>query len=245
MFYETYNLTNDNVTLSVYVLGDTFDDGREYTRPGILVLPGGGYSMCSNREAEPIAMHFLSMGYNVFILRYSLKEGSVFPKPLDDCNEAMAMIIENVSEWHTAPDKIAVCGFSAGGHLAAAFGTMGKIRPAGMILGYPCITDDICNKVKVLHNNNNLPLPIEYVDDKTPPAFIFASSDDSLVPVCSSIDFSKALFDNSIPFEMHLFNGGGHGFSTGDYVTLDGIKKLDCSAWLSHVKDWLYNLFFN
>ncbi len=245
MLTKTYNLTNNNVTLTTYILGESYDDNRAYSRPAILILPGGGYSMCSNREAEPIAMQILSMGYNAFVLRYSLKEASIFPQPLNDVDEAMELIVKNAEEWQTDPDKIAVCGFSAGGHLAAAFGTMGKIRPAGMILGYPCITDDICNKYKVLYNNNNLPLPIDHIDDKTPPAFIFAASDDTIVPVCSSLEFANALSKNKTPFELHIYSSGGHGFSTADYVTIDNIEELNCSSWLCHVKTWLYTLFFN
>ena len=137
MITHTYNLTNENVTLTKYILDTSFDNRAGYKRPAVLVCPGGGYAFCSNREAEPIAMHFLAMGYNAFILRYSLNENSMFPQPLDDANEAMQVIIDNADEWLVDINKIAVCGFSAGGHLAAALGTMGKIRPAAMILGYP------------------------------------------------------------------------------------------------------------
>ncbi len=105
---NTYNLTNENVTLTTYILDTSFDDIKDYKRPAVLVCPGGGYSMCSNREAEPIGMHFLAMGYNVFILRYSLKEKSNFPQPLEDANEAMKMICDNADEWLVDKDKIAV-----------------------------------------------------------------------------------------------------------------------------------------
>ncbi len=242
---NTYNLTNENVTLTTYILDTSFDDIKDYKRPAVLVCPGGGYSMCSNREAEPIAMHFLAMGYNTFILRYSLKENSNFPQPLEDANEAMKMICDNADEWLVDKDKIAVCGFSAGGHLAAALGTMGTIRPAAMILGYPCITGDICNELRVLYNNDCVPTIDDKVDDKTPPAFIFADSNDGLVPIGSSIAFADALKKHNISYEMYLFNEGGHGFATSDYVTCRDVYENASHDWISKCKLWLYKLFFN
>ncbi len=244
MITEVIKLKNKDVTLTTYILDTSFDNRDNYKRPSILVLPGGGYGMCSNREAEPIAMHFLSMGYNAFILRYSLNEASAFPQPLEDAEEALSLMHEKCDEWFVDKDKIAVCGFSAGGHLAAALGTMGKIRPNAMILGYPCITKDICNDVDVLKNHKTVPVLDDKVDDDTPPAFIFASSDDGLVPIRSSIKFAESLGENKIPYEMHIFSSGGHGFSTGDYVTIDNKDTLPCYQWLKLCRDWLYNLFY-
>ena len=42
-------------------------------RPGLLILPGGGYQSHAHREMEPIAVRFAAMGYHTFILRYSLR----------------------------------------------------------------------------------------------------------------------------------------------------------------------------
>ena len=243
MITNTYNLTNENVTLTTYVLDSSFDHKSGYKRPAVLVFPGGGYNMCSMREAEPIAMHFLSMGYNAFILRYSLKEASMFPQPLNDADEAMKLIIDNADEWLVDTSKIAVCGFSAGGHLAAALGTMGKIRPAAMILGYPCITKDICIESRVLRNYIAVPTLDDKVDDKTPPAFIFSATDDGLVPLTSSLKFALALDEKKIPYEMHLFSEGNHGFATADYVTCEGIYENSAHQWLQLCRDWLYKLF--
>ncbi len=244
MITEVINLTNKNVTLTKYILDTSFDNRANYKRPSILVLPGGGYAMCSNREAEPIAMHFLSMGYNVFVLRYSLNEASLFPQPLDDAQEALELMHNNCDEWFVDKNRIAVCGFSAGGHLAAALGTMGKIRPNAMILGYPCITKDVCIDSKILKNYTSIPTLDDKVDSLTPPAFIFAASDDGLVPIRSSVKFAESLGENKIPYELHIFSSGGHGFSTGDYVTLDNQSTLPCNQWLKLCRDWLYNLFY-
>ena len=68
MITQTYNLTNKGVTLTSYILDSSFDNRAGYKRPAVLICPGGAYAFCSNREAEPIAMHFLAMGYNTFDL---------------------------------------------------------------------------------------------------------------------------------------------------------------------------------
>lgn len=241
---QTYNLTNEGVTLTAYLLDSSPEMEHMGKRGCILICPGGAYSFCSDREAEPIAMHFLSMGYNAFILRYSLKENSMFPQPLEDTDEAMALIYNNAEDWNVDTSKIAVCGFSAGGHLAAALGTMGKIRPSAMILGYPCISEDMCNEIECLYNRNNLPVIYKQVDDKTPPAFIFAAVDDGCVPIGNSLDMAQALTQHKIPYEMHIYSKGNHGFATGDYVTCNDRFDSKCSRWIADCKEWLYELFF-
>ncbi len=105
-------------------------------RPAVLVLPGGGYQYCSEREADPVALSYLKAGFQAFILRYSVGEDAVWPNPLDDYEQAMGLIRERAEEWNLYQDKIAVVGFSAGGHLAAAAAVMGVNRPNAAVLGY-------------------------------------------------------------------------------------------------------------
>ena len=239
---QTYNLTNESVTLTSYILDSSREMEYLKIRPAVLICPGGGYRFCSDREAEPIAMSFLSMGYNAFILRYSLNENAAFPKPLEDAEEALDLIIENAEMWNIDAEKIAVCGFSAGGHLAAALSVMGKVRQAATILGYPCISEDICNSDVLA-----VPVPELYtrVDEKTPPAFIFSTANDNCVPVRSSLDYAGALNSRNISYELHIFRNGGHGLSTADYVTCDKNENRDVSAWIPMCKSWLRAVFFN
>ncbi len=115
-------------------------------RPLVLVVPGGGYNHVSPREGDPVALQFAAAGYHTAVLTYSVGEGAQNYQPLRQLNEALALLRQNAGEWHILPDKIAVCGFSAGGHLALSAavldipGETAQQKPNAVILGYPVIT---------------------------------------------------------------------------------------------------------
>lgn len=155
----------DDVTLTTYVLDDSSQMLSGSPRPAVLILPGGAYMMCSDREGEPVAMAFAALGYHAFVLRYSVygeadftqplepRERSQFPHPLVDVGLAMREIRARAGEWSVDVDRIAVCGFSAGGHNAAMYGTHwdkpvivdavgAALRPAALVVSY-AITDYI------------------------------------------------------------------------------------------------------
>lgn len=131
----------------------------ERKRPMVLVCPGGGYTHVSPREAEPIAMQFLSAGCNAAVLWYDVADMDIrFPQQVFELAAAVAYLRKNAEEFHIHEDKILLCGFSAGGHLAASLGcfwsepwfeeSMQKLqkvspqeyKPNGLILAYPVIT---------------------------------------------------------------------------------------------------------
>ena len=115
-------------------------------RPLVLVVPGGGYSHVSPREGDPVALQFAAAGYHTAVLTYSVGEGARDYRPLRQLSEALGLLRQHAEEWHILPDKIAVCGFSAGGHLALSGavldipGETAQQRPDAVILGYPVIT---------------------------------------------------------------------------------------------------------
>ena len=98
--------SNPGATLTAYLLDTSKEMPNMTERPAVLVIPGGGYYMCSDREAEPIAMAFAVHGYNTFVLRYTVGEGKEFKMPLADAEEALALIREKAKEWHVTADKI-------------------------------------------------------------------------------------------------------------------------------------------
>jgi esterase/lipase len=96
----------------------------------VLILPGGGYCMCSDREAEPVALPFLAAGCTAAVLRYSVAP-TRHPAQLHEAAAAMAYLREHADEYHIDPARVFVCGFSAGGHLAAMLGCLWHETPQG------------------------------------------------------------------------------------------------------------------
>ncbi len=223
-----------NVTLTAYIQSAGGEFGGITRRPAVLIIPGGGYHFCSDREAEPVALPYLKAGYQAFILRYSLNEQAVWPNPLNDYEQAMERIRGEAETWHVVPDRIAVVGFSAGGHLAACAATMAAERPNAAILGYPVI-DGACAH-DYLTSAPDVP---SAVDARTCPCFVFATRTDNLVPVENALHMVDALCRHDIAFESHIYSNGPHGLSTGDPCINSGRFCGRYPSWVEDSIDWL------
>lgn len=249
--------------LCTYILDYTDEIGIR-KRPLILMCPGGGYCFTSNREAEPLAMRFLAMGYHVAILRYSVAP-AVYPTALLEVAASMKLIQDHKEEWYVDTDKIVLQGCSAGGHLAASMGmfwhekwlaekigvTNACLKPAGMILCYPVISSgeyahrgsfDALLAGQCTEEMLERTSLEKQVTEYTPKAFIWHTFTDESVPVQNSLLLIEAMKKKEIPVEFHMYPVGGHGLSTCDEQTACpdgyGVQK-ECQSWLSLVKTWL------
>ena len=234
-------------------------------KPAILICPGGAYAFCSQREAEPIALQFLPDYFNVFVLWYSVAPNR-FPTQLIEAAAAMELIYEKAEEWHTDTARIAVMGFSAGGHLAAHYSVASawpEVRavfpqskaPNASILCYPVITADPAyshgGSIENLLGHKPDENEIErfscdrQVTAATPPAFLWHTSFDNAVPVMNSYLYAAALAKYHIPTELHVYPYGQHGLATSNAVTLDEVTPASehASAWLSALRRWLKQVF--
>lgn len=241
MRVETITLNESrNVTLTAYLqeVGGEFHHIPK--RPAVLVLPGGGYYMCSDREADPVALAFLRAGFQTFVLRYSVGSGVTWPMPLEDHKQAMATIRERAEEWNLYPDKVAVVGFSAGGHLAAAAATTAEQRPNAAILGYAVTEEDMAKACLP-----TAPGLVERVDGETCPCFLFAARTDNIVPVRNTLHFAHALEEKNVLFEMHIYAYGSHGFSVCDPTALEPGTQIPLRAghWVSDSVAFLGDVF--
>ena len=209
----------------------------------MLICPGGGYAYCSAREGEPLAIYYLNQSFNAFVLDYTCAPDGCYPTQLLEACMAMAYIKENAKELHVLKDKVAVIGFSAGGHLVASLGTLlpKAQRPNALVLGYAATLGAMWTVV-----GRQEPDLHALVDDDTPPTFLFATQGDALVPVKNSLVFADALADHSIPFALHLFPTGAHGISLATACTSgpEASRVNPATAqWLPMSVDFLQKLW--
>lgn len=156
MIYEVIPLREGiiDVTLTCYI-PDSFEgySGKQ-KRPAMIVCPGGAYMGITEKEAEPVAIRFLSEGFCAFVLRYSIGTGMArFPSPFIDAATAVMLVRENAGRWGIHPDKICISGFSTGGQVAAVLAATWQedylskalkkdsawFKPNALLLGYPLL----------------------------------------------------------------------------------------------------------
>ena len=223
----------------------------------VVVMPGGGYINLAEHEGGLIAAQFNNMGFHAFVVHYRTAPNR-FPAPQQDVLRAIRIIRANAKTWEVDPDKIAILGFSAGGHLCASCGTAAdkvpfkKVdeideqpsAPNAMVLCYPVI--DLCPEFGHVGSGNNLFGTEEITDEKiqwccqnlvtenTPPAFIWHTAADAGVPVENSITFAKAMWSKKRKCELHIYPEGGHGLGIG-------YKVPNVSTWVELAGKFLKN----
>ena len=258
-------LSMQNVTLTVY-LQEPSEALAIQERPLILICPGGAYAYTSDREAEPLALSFLAMGYHAAVLRYSVAPVR-FPAALCELVRSMKCIRTHSKEWKIRPDRIFVLGCSAGGHLAASLGVFGHsaeiltaagldtedseaVRPNGLILCYPVITGgeyahrgSFENLLGSEMEHRTEEMSLEKRDlSKMPPVFIWHTFQDPSVPVENTMLLIRALREAEIETEVHIFARGGHGLSLANELTRNAEgqgTESSCTAWIQLVHTWL------
>ncbi len=235
--------------LRTYVLDNYEAIDLQRRRAMVLICPGGGYQHCSNREAEAVAIRFNSLGYNAAVLFYTVaafEAEGVWPKPQEELSQAIRWIRSNSEELNTNPSKLAVLGFSAGGHLAASIGVLWpefggqQCRPDALVLCYPVITsgpkahrgsiDNLIGKSAELLEKVSLE---KQVSGLTPPTYIWTTRTDQSVPYENSVYFKEALDKFNVLNEMHIYPEGSHGLSLGSAEVVDPDKYVPTC-----VTDW-------
>ena len=217
----------------------------------IIIFPGGGYSIRAAHEGVGYAEYLTANGIDCFVLQYRVSPDR-FPYPLLDARRAVRYVRANAEKYGIDPNKIAVMGSSAGGHLAAFVSTYTDpidgegvdaldeldFRPNAQILCYPVI--DMMGhsgSFKNLLGENAAEICDSYTpslicDAGTPPVFLWHTSSDPGVNVINSYKYAIRLRELNVPVEMHIYPVGGHGL--GLAPNLPYIQN-----WAPHLVDWL------
>ncbi len=247
--------------LTTYIIDD-YDFCKGRIRPAMLVIAGGGYSMVSQREEEPIALTYVAQGYNAFTLNYSVAPLS-FPTQLLEACMAMLYIRKNAEKLFVDPSKVAGIGFSAGGHLLGTLANLYDCEEIKSVLGEDiklCRPDAVIYSYAVVsaHENTHVGsitnvsggdekiknrMGIEdSVSPSSPPAFIWATANDQAVPSNCSLVLALAYKNNGVPFELHIFEDGVHGLSLCTSET--NMENFAVKEWIPMSITWLKNRGF-
>lgn len=239
-------------------------------RRAAIVLHGGGYEMRSFGESEPVALELLRAGMQAFVLEYSLAPAR-WPQQLLELAATVAYIRENANDLRVDAGKITVYGFSAGAHLAGCLANhwhnekllspLGlspeSCRPDALVLAYPPVTHmppdrpfdyDTAKGVRALGfdpaGDCSVVTLDKNVSGKNPPAFIWHTFEDDMVPVEDSLSYARALRAAGVPFELHVYEKGPHAMGTCTAESAwreDGINP-HAATWLPLSIEWLSEL---
>lgn len=243
-------------TLDGFILDCEITLGQDRSRPAVLVCPGGGYVYCSPREGEPVALSYAARGFHAFVLRYSVGKDAAGFTALEEISWAIGYIRDSAEQWNIDPQKIAVCGFSAGGHLALASGLLAEHKPNAMILGYPAASAPNMPRanflLKILEGRDDVTDAdaekydlVAKITKDAPPVFLAATAED-LLTTYGALPVAKAYSDLGLRYELHIFQYGPHGYALANEVTADGsTKNLDpaFAQWQELSVQWLHKTF--
>ena len=244
---------NDRPALIPYLPADA----GPVARAAVIICPGGSYAGLANHEGADYARFLADHGIAGFVLKYRLgSSGYRHPAMLQDAARAVRLVRARAAEWGVDPRRVGIMGSSAGGHLASTLLThfdtgnpaaqdaieRQSSRPDLGILCYAVITmgplthqgsranllgnDPSPQAVRLLSNELQ-------VTPETPPCFIWHTWEDDVVPVENSLQFAAALRKCGVPFDLHIYQKGGHGLGLGGPVS-------EPAKFLPWTKDLLY-----
>lgn len=257
MVYEKITL-DENSYITVY------KSNRAKNYPAMLVIPGGAYGGISEGEGEPVALSYLSKGFTAFVLNYSVYPNTAKAVPLVEASKAIAYIKRNAESYGVDKNRVYAIGFSAGGHLTASLATLwhkseiiekaeieyGENKPTAVVLCYPVVSGTDYPHFPSFQNLLAKKEPsreeLEYyslekqVDERSVPAFIIHTAEDTIVPVQNSLMLAKAYADAKVQLELHVYPHGDHGYSLGNVVSRTEDGKCFDTQYARFVDDSVY-----
>lgn len=212
----------------------------------IVCCPGGGYAhLAMQHEGTDMATWMNSQGITLAVLQYRMPNGHK-NVPSSDAYQAIRLLKQHAEEWHIDSNKIGIMGASAGGHLAATVANLAPadVRPAFQILLYPVITmgegthqgsrENLLGKQATETDVHDFSMELR-VNEQTPKAFIALSSDDRAVPPGNSLNYATSLGKAGIPYSLHVYPIGGHGWGFRDSFPYKRQWTGELEKWLREI----------
>lgn len=220
----------------------------------VIICPGGGYNRRAEYEGAPVARWLNELGIAAFVLDYRVAPYR-HPAQLRDAQRAIRLVRHLAASLNLRSDRVAILGFSAGGHLAATAGTTFDAgdpdaqdpvdrmssRPDLLALCYPVISFGTFAHVGSMRNllgddpsadlRRQLSAETNVTRD-TPPTFLWHTADDPSVTVEHSLAFAAALHRFGVPFSLHVYPAGAHGLGMAH-------DDPEVSSWTTHCADFL------
>jgi acetyl esterase/lipase len=244
---------NDIPTVTPYL-----PNGTNATGAAMVICPGGGYAHLAPHEGNDYALWLNQHGVTCFVLKYRLgSQGYRHPAMLNDAARAVRWVRAHAKDYKIDPKRVGIMGSSAGGHLASTLLThfdsgnpnatdtveRQSSRPDLGILCYAVITLGEFTHKGSLHNLLGTNPPPELVKNlsnelqvttNTPPCFLWTTFEDKVVPMENTLQFAEALRKNHVPFDLHIYQKGGHGMGLKDKPPFANPHPwaADCRFWL-------------
>lgn len=265
MIHEKIFLSENKETHLVTYIHDK-STRRNYQispRPAIIVVPGGAFSMISDKETEPVALTFMKEGFHTFVLNYTVGDECQFPQILEEVSQAILIVRQHASEWDVDPNAIVLMGFSAGACVSAISATQWnnpdialklevsseELKPNAAVIGYGAWDNtNTIQKNPQFYNPEAANIArnctpeldvINYVGQHVPPLFIWHNLYDQYVPAINPILIASKMLEYQLPFELHLFQGGEHGMSVCNDLSSYNEKGKQLLADNPNVAYWV------
>lgn len=253
------NLADDS---RIFIKGYYLDEYQKLGQkdyPTVLLVPGGGFNAIPEQEAERICLAFLNAGYNAFFLRYHLfadLEKPIMPQPLIDLAYAVKTLRENETEYHMNGD-LTIMGLSIGGEIVTQYNgryieqwlqdkvgaTVEQLKPNRVVLGYPVTnfsegfpkTKEALDKMT---DDEDAYYSAKYLGPHSMPTFIWTTWNDEVVHSMNTISYVKALRENEVPAEVHIFDRGPHGMALATEQTSEKPDE-HLAHWFPLCLEWI------
>lgn len=206
--------------------------------PGLIFVHGGGWKKGHRNDYRYYCIKFAEQGYVVATISYRLRDVAPFPAAVEDAKCAVRWMRSNAKKIGVDPDRIAILGGSAGGHLSMMVGYSSDKPELEGNGGH----QDVSSRVQAvvnLYGPSDLTTPeasvresvVEFLDGKSieespevyqlaspsshissddPATLILHGTIDKIVPIAQSDQLDQRLTDSSVPHEYHRLEGWPH-----------------------------------